>query len=194
MSRTPERVGRQRSSRPGGCGPTRWSIDNWTRSIHPTVHRSPPRSAQIRATTTRRSGIRCAAAPPGRDRTRSADRGYDRVTMRLRFVLFGALWLAAGCSASGSDPTASPAGGGPTGATGTPPATGAIALPASIVAPVVEEIARVAGVPVERVTVLSARAMTFPDAGLGCPEPGMVYAQVLVDGWRIVAEAGGTTF
>ncbi len=54
--------------------------------------------------------------------------------------------------------------------------------------------ARLAGVPVEQVVVVSAEAVTFPDGSLGCPQPGMVYTQALVDGYKIVAEAGGKTY
>ena len=43
-------------------------------------------------------------------------------------------------------------------------------------------------------TVISAEAVTFPDGSLGCPQPGMVYTQALVDGYKIVAEAGGKTY
>ena len=67
-------------------------------------------------------------------------------------------------------------------------------LPASIVDPVVADIARRAGVPVDQVAVQSAEAVTFPDGGLGCPVPGMAYPQVQVDGYRIVAVAAGTTY
>jgi hypothetical protein len=116
--------------------------------------------------------------------------------MGLRIALLATLWIACGCSASGEDPSRPATGALPSGtpATGSAASPGAIDLPASILDPVVAEVARVAGVPIDQVTVLSARAMTFPDAGLGCPEPGMVYAQVLVDGYKILAEAGGTTY
>ena len=69
-----------------------------------------------------------------------------------------------------------------------------IALPPSIIAPVVDEIARVAGVSAGEVTILSAEAVTFPNGGLGCPVPGFSYKQVQVDGYKIVAVAGGTTY
>ncbi len=32
------------------------------------------------------------------------------------------------------------------------------------------------------VTVISAAPVEWPDQGLGCPQPGMLYAQVTVDG------------
>ncbi|MFK8024472.1 MAG: hypothetical protein AB8G26_10975, partial [Ilumatobacter sp.] len=46
----------------------------------------------------------------------------------------------------------------------------------------------------DAVTVLSARAVTWPDSSLGCPIPGMQYLQVLTDGTEVVLEAGGETY
>ena len=51
-----------------------------------------------------------------------------------------------------------------------------------------------AGVDPAEVTVVSAEAVTFPDGGLGCPEPGMMYTQVLTPGYRVVVEAGGREY
>ena len=42
------------------------------------------------------------------------------------------------------------------------------------------------------VTIVEAKAETFPDGSLGCPEPGMMYTQALVDGYRVIVEANGT--
>ena len=72
--------------------------------------------------------------------------------------------------------------------------SGAIALPQSVIDPVVAEVAKLAGVPADQVTVISAEEVTFSDGSLGCPQPGMVYTQALVDGYKIVAEAGGKTY
>lgn len=36
--------------------------------------------------------------------------------------------------------------------------------------------------------------VTWPNSGLGCPKPGMVYAQVMVDGMRIRLRAGGRVY
>jgi hypothetical protein len=63
-----------------------------------------------------------------------------------------------------------------------------------VIDPVVADVAQRAGVPVDQVTVISAEEKTFPDGSLGCPVPGMAYTQAIVDGYRIVAEAGGTTY
>lgn len=38
--------------------------------------------------------------------------------------------------------------------------------------------------------VLSAEAVTWPDGSLGCPQPGMMYTQALVPGYRVKIKAG----
>jgi hypothetical protein len=38
--------------------------------------------------------------------------------------------------------------------------------------------------------VVEARPVTWSDGALGCPEPGMMYTQALVDGYRIILETG----
>ncbi len=40
------------------------------------------------------------------------------------------------------------------------------------------------------ISVLSAEALVWPDAALGCPLPGKVYAQGTVPGFRVRLEAG----
>jgi len=50
------------------------------------------------------------------------------------------------------------------------------------------------GVPAAEITVLSAEAVTWSDASLGCPHPEMRYAQVPQDGARVVLESGGRRF
>ena len=116
----------------------------------------------------------------------------------LRVAFLATVWVAAGCSAAGATdkPSLMPASEQPSRvpASTTPVNPGANDLPASITGPVVAEIARVAGVPVTEVTIISAESVTFPDGSLGCPLPGMVYTQAMVDGWKIVATAGGTTY
>jgi hypothetical protein len=123
-------------------------------------------------------------------------------------ALVAILCLVAGCTAASSrSPGPTPQAGSPsTGVAGSlQPASaqpsqepvaspGPVGLPASVVDPVVADIARLAGVPVDQVVVQSAEAVTFPDGGLGCPVPGMAYPQVQVDGYKIVAVAGGTTY
>lgn len=40
--------------------------------------------------------------------------------------------------------------------------------------------------------VLVGETVTWPDGSLGCPEPGMMYTQALVDGYQIVVSDGTT--
>jgi hypothetical protein len=51
-----------------------------------------------------------------------------------------------------------------------------------------------AGVAEEDVTFVSIEFVTWPDGALGCPEPDQMYTQALVDGYRIVLEAGGERY
>lgn len=44
--------------------------------------------------------------------------------------------------------------------------------------------------PADSITVVAATAVTWPDGALGCPQPGMSYTQVPVDGSMIVLRAG----
>lgn len=44
------------------------------------------------------------------------------------------------------------------------------------------------------ISVVSTESVTWPNGGLGCPEEGMAYAEVMVEGSRITLEAGGQTY
>lgn len=58
----------------------------------------------------------------------------------------------------------------------------------------VADLAQRLSIPVEEVTVVEMREVTWPDAGIGCPQPGMNYAQVLTEGVLIRLEAGGQSY
>ena len=49
-----------------------------------------------------------------------------------------------------------------------------------------------AGVILDQVKVLTVESVTWPDGSLGCPEPGMMYTQALVRGYRIRVDVAGT--
>jgi len=65
-----------------------------------------------------------------------------------------------------------------------------------VMQPMIEQIradaAQRAGVAVADVKVLTVESVTWPDGSLGCPEPGMMYTQALVRGYRIRVDAAGT--
>ena len=67
------------------------------------------------------------------------------------------------------------------------------AVPDEILQKAIADAATQAGVDPAAVTVVSAEATTWNDGSLGCPEPGKVYTQALVPGYKIVLEAGGQT-
>lgn len=46
------------------------------------------------------------------------------------------------------------------------------------------------GTPAPDITVALARQVTWNDGALGCPEPGVMYTQALVDGYQVVLIAG----
>jgi len=50
------------------------------------------------------------------------------------------------------------------------------------------------GISPEEVTVLSSEGVEWSDTSLGCPEPGMMYAQVITPGYLVLLEAGGREY
>lgn len=46
----------------------------------------------------------------------------------------------------------------------------------------------------DTIEVVTAEAVVWPDGSLGCPEPGMMYAQVIVEGMKIILEVDGEEY
>ncbi|MFN3928848.1 MAG: hypothetical protein ACK4OK_04345 [Thermoflexus sp.] len=57
-----------------------------------------------------------------------------------------------------------------------------------------QDLAARLGLPADEVRVIEARAVTWPDSSLGCPEPGRMYLQVLTPGYRVILEARGQRY
>lgn len=62
------------------------------------------------------------------------------------------------------------------------------------VAVAVDDLAGRLAVPPAEIDVVSAQVVTWPDAALGCRQPGRMYAQIVTDGARIVLAHGGRRF
>jgi hypothetical protein len=62
------------------------------------------------------------------------------------------------------------------------------------VAQAVADLALRAGVEAAAVQIVEVTAQSWPDASLGCPVEGQLYAQVVTEGYRIVLEAGGARY
>ncbi len=64
-------------------------------------------------------------------------------------------------------------------------------LPAEMLLAMRADAARRSGTDDDAVRVESVQPVTWPDASIGCPQPGMAYAQVLVPGWQVRLEVAG---
>ena len=73
-----------------------------------------------------------------------------------------------------------------------PGASGGASLPAAIIDPIVADAAASLGVDPSAVKVISAEARTYGDSSLGCPRPGEMYTQAVVDGYQVIVEVNGT--
>jgi len=58
-----------------------------------------------------------------------------------------------------------------------------------IIGTTVEDLSHRLGVDLTAIRVVAVEEVTFSDASLGCPQPGMNYAQVVTDGMRVILEA-----
>jgi hypothetical protein len=50
------------------------------------------------------------------------------------------------------------------------------------------------GLSEDQIQVADARSVVWPDASLGCPQPGITYAQVDTPGFRVILEAAGERY
>lgn len=63
-----------------------------------------------------------------------------------------------------------------------------------VVAGMITDTAGLLGVEEGDVAVITVAEVTWSDASLGCPQPGMVYAQVVTDGLQVVLQADDLLF
>jgi hypothetical protein len=129
-----------------------------------------------------------------------------RLSRRIGAVAVVAALAVAGCGAATStggtatatvgpsDPTS---GGGVLVKPGPRPRISASGVEpglAALVAVATKDLASRLSVAPERVGVLTAVSVTWPDSSLGCPKPGMAYAQVLTDGVFVELQVDGVTY
>jgi hypothetical protein len=67
-------------------------------------------------------------------------------------------------------------------------------VPADAIEKLRAEVAAQQSVSASDVKVLSAQAVNWPNGALGCPQPGMMYTQAIVPGYRVELEAAGKRF
>jgi hypothetical protein len=107
--------------------------------------------------------------------------------MRRSLMVVTCAWLCMGCDAQPLQKNLEPAPSGQGEAT-------LPAIPAHLPSAVVDDVTRRTGTAREAVKILVAEAVTWSDGSLGCPEPGMIYTQALVRGYRIVASVDDRRF
>ncbi len=73
-------------------------------------------------------------------------------------------------------------------------ATGSGEVPPQLLMLFQDDLARRALVKPETITVVSATEQQWPNGGLGCPEPGQMYTQVIIPGYRVLLKAGNETY
>jgi hypothetical protein len=122
----------------------------------------------------------------------------------IRIALLGSFLLSiAGCNQARTpallEETLSPATNPPVAATQTEPETDGAQtqmtpttqpFPSSgmefLVEKAKEDLAQRLSISVIEIDLIEAKAVTWPNASLGCPQPGMVYAEVLTPGYLIL--------
>lgn len=71
------------------------------------------------------------------------------------------------------------------------PGAGSTGVPQDLLDAILEDAETRSGLPAEKLTVVRAEAVVWPDGALGCPQPGMMYTQALAPGYWVVLEANG---
>ena len=57
-----------------------------------------------------------------------------------------------------------------------------------------QDLAQRLSIPITQISLVEAKNVVWPDASLGCPQPGMAYIQVPKDGSLIVLQANGINY
>ena len=74
----------------------------------------------------------------------------------------------------------------------TPPVKGEV--PQAILESILKEAAAQAKVDRDQLVIARAQSVVWSDGSLGCPEPGMMYTQILVNGYWVIIEAGSKQY
>ena len=74
------------------------------------------------------------------------------------------------------------------------PAAGSGEVPPQLLAIFKDDLARRALVKPDAIKVVSSTEQQWSDGSLGCPQPGQMYMQVIVAGYRVVLQAGSESY
>ncbi|MDP2726517.1 MAG: hypothetical protein Q8P59_03135 [Dehalococcoidia bacterium] len=56
------------------------------------------------------------------------------------------------------------------------------------------DLSRRKGIPLEQIKLVSLEEVTWPNGSLGYPKPGMVYIQIVIQGYRLILSDGSQTY
>jgi hypothetical protein len=110
--------------------------------------------------------------------------------LALVSVAFTAIMAHSVCGSEKVEPVPPDISPTPTGETA--PVKGEV--PQRILDPILKEASALAKVAREKLVILRAEAVVWNNGSLGCPEPGMMYTQALINGYWVVIEAAGQTY
>lgn len=74
------------------------------------------------------------------------------------------------------------------------PVQGSGEVPQQVLAIFQDDLARRALVKHDAITVVSATEQQWSDGAMGCPQPGQMYTQMIVPGYRVVLQASGDRY
>ena len=121
--------------------------------------------------------------------------------MRIALTMFLVLLLTAcgGAATAPASSTQSPAATATTPAATTAPAApaapaGTAIAPGSPEASALEGLARNTGLDAGTLVLIAKEVQEWSDGSLGCPEPGMMYTQALVSGYKLTFSDGTNTY
>ncbi len=68
----------------------------------------------------------------------------------------------------------------------------AVELPEDVLARISRSLVHLLQAPAREMRIVAAAREQWPDASLGCPQPGIVYTQAVTPGWRLAVAHGET--
>lgn len=65
---------------------------------------------------------------------------------------------------------------------------------AGLVDQAIKDLASRLKTPVDQIEFIRFESVVWPDSSMGCPQPDMAYTQVMVEGYRIELQSGGSVY
>jgi len=117
------------------------------------------------------------------------------LVLSLALLFAGAALFAGGCgdARTAGEPAHAPGGSSPDGSAAPGALPGSSETEAAARA-AVAFLATKLSIPPGQIAVASAEPVSWPDTSLGCPQPGMAYAQVVTAGYRMVLSVAGQSY